>query len=70
MQETVNNAMRHSKCHNIFIKISSNKNWQITIIDDGKGIENTQQKGYQGNGLKNIKMRAAEAGWNAEWFRL
>ena len=69
MQEAVNNALRHSNCKNLFIGILSNNNWQITIKDDGNGMSFVNNKGLQGNGLKNIKLRAAEAGWNVDWIK-
>ena len=63
MQETVNNALRHSKCQNIFIRISSNESWEIRINDDGKGLPHADEKLITGNGLKNIQLRCTEAGW-------
>jgi signal transduction histidine kinase len=63
MQETVNNALRHSKCQNIFIRISSNESWEIRINDDGEGIPYPGERLITGNGLKNIQLRCTEAGW-------
>ncbi|MEP6948669.1 MAG: ATP-binding protein [Ginsengibacter sp.] len=63
MQETVNNALRHSKCHNIFIRISSNESWEIRINDDGGGLPHPDGKLIGGNGLRNIQLRCTEAGW-------
>jgi signal transduction histidine kinase/ligand-binding sensor domain-containing protein len=67
MQEAVNNALRHSKCQNIFIRISSSESWEICINDDGKGIPDLDEKLITGNGLRNIKLRCAEAGWIVTW---
>ncbi len=68
MQEAVNNALRHSGCKNVFMQILSNDAWQIIIKDDGSGVHNIDEKTAQGNGLKNMKLRAAEAGWKIEWI--
>jgi signal transduction histidine kinase len=67
MQEAVNNALRHSKCQNILIQISSSESWKICIKDDGEGIPDIDKKLITGNGLRNIKLRCAEAGWIVAW---
>jgi len=66
MQEAINNALKHSKCHNIVIKVSDNNQWQISVNDDGTGFDaNTiNSTGY---GLYNMKSRAAEFNWNLNW---
>ncbi|MGI8950286.1 MAG: ligand-binding sensor domain-containing protein [Chitinophagaceae bacterium] len=68
MQEAVNNALRHSNCKNILVKIISADDWKIIIKDDGKGINNLSEKTFLGNGLSNIKMRSKEAGWKINWI--
>ena len=67
MQEAVNNAVRHSDCHNIIILIESNPDWAVSIIDDGTGITETT-KSNSGNGLRNMRQRAGEAGWDIQWL--
>ncbi len=66
MQEATNNAVRHSDCRVMNVYIKSNSSWLVCIEDDGTGIRYTDQKG-SGNGLRNMKLRAAEAGWNIQW---
>ena len=66
MQEAVNNAVRHSSCRNITVSIESTANWKVSIIDDGSGMD-VLTKSSAGNGLKNIRQRAKEAGWVVEW---
>ena len=66
MQEAVNNAARHSNCNHINISIESNSICLVSITDDGDGIKNETKKS-SGNGLKNIKLRASEAGWDIKW---
>ncbi|MEO7209324.1 MAG: ATP-binding protein, partial [Chitinophagaceae bacterium] len=67
MQEAVNNALRHSKCTEIFIKIVSENHWKIIIRDDGTGMKDILATTSGGNGLQNIQMRSAEAGWQVSW---
>jgi signal transduction histidine kinase len=66
MQEAVNNAARHSNCKQITISINSNSICLVSITDDGKGIKMDAEK-TPGNGLKNMKERASEAGWEIKW---
>ncbi|MEP6676992.1 MAG: histidine kinase [Ferruginibacter sp.] len=66
MQEAVNNAVRHSNCHNIIVSIESNITWSVTIKDDGSGIATTTNTD-SGNGLRNMRQRAQEAGWELQW---
>ncbi|MFI5138009.1 MAG: sensor histidine kinase, partial [Sphingobacteriales bacterium] len=66
LQESLNNALRHSKCHQVNINIFSNgKLMQVTIRDDGIGMDNAN---FNGNGINNLKRRAKESGWNVEWI--
>jgi len=67
VQEAITNALRHSESTHILVRILSTQDWQISITDNGRGIEGDELKA--GNGLTNMKTRAAEAGWNIEWVR-
>lgn len=60
MQEAVHNALKHSNAKNIKITISSSERLNVSIIDDGTGID--EHTSNHGNGMMNMKMRAAEAG--------
>lgn len=58
-KETINNAVKHAACNNIFITLKKqNKKLVLTIADDGKGFDTNNE--VNRNGLKNIKQRAAE----------
>lgn len=60
-KETVNNAIKHSRAKNIFIRIFLLKDrLHIEIKDDGVGF--SMQKKYSGNGFHNIRQRTAEIG--------
>ena len=67
MQEAVNNALRHSRCTEIFINIISDEHWKIIIRDDGIGMKDIHATINGGNGLQNIQLRSKEAGWQVSW---
>ncbi|MBX3256694.1 MAG: hypothetical protein KF862_21335 [Chitinophagaceae bacterium] len=68
-QESVNNALRHSKAKEITVTIESTANtWKVLITDDGTGIKQESFSQAGGNGLGNMRERAAEAGWSIEWL--
>ena len=57
-KEAVNNVIKHSDASNIFISFQTLKNGlDLQIKDDGKGFNGHAEKA--GNGLKNMKRRAA-----------
>ena len=63
VQEAVTNAIKHSGAKNITI-ISNNKQplWELVVTDDGKGFDHeAASESAQGNGLNNMKQRAADA---------
>jgi len=66
MQEAVNNAARHSNCSHINFSVESHLVCLVSITDDGDGIKN-ETKINAGYGLKNMKLRASEAGWDIKW---
>ena len=66
LQEALNNALRHSQCKNVNIHFQSDKSsLMIEVADDGIGLT---VKNQNGNGLKNLKTRANESGWEAKWI--
>jgi signal transduction histidine kinase len=67
MQESVNNALRHSECSNVIVQINSGDAWNVIIKDDGKGFTGLNEKPVKGNGLKNIQSRGEETGWKIHW---
>lgn len=60
VQEAIHNALKHSRAKNIVISINSTNAPQITVSDDGIGIEDPENH-TKGNGLLNMKARAQEA---------
>jgi two-component system NarL family sensor kinase len=64
LKECVNNALRHSGCTDLKIRIYSDRSWTIMIEDNGKWIAGNENGG---SGIENIKMRAAECNWNVIW---
>ena len=68
LQEAINNALKHSKGKNIKVKITADKNWNVSVADDGTGIDlSNESAGGGGNGLNNMKERCKEAGWEISW---
>lgn len=65
LQETINNAVKHSEAKKITAKsIISNSGWQVHIEDDGKGfeLEKVKQKA-ESYGITNIQERAKTGGF-------
>lgn len=59
IQEGISNALEHSGGNEIRIMIESNAtDWYISVRDNGTG---TGEK--EGNGIRQMKRKAAEAGW-------
>jgi len=68
LQEAINNALKHSKGKNIKVKITGDNNWNVSVADDGTGIDlSNESVGGGGNGLNNMKERCKEAGWDISW---
>jgi len=68
-KESVINALKHSGCKEIIVLVEGNETWKIIVNDDGKGIDlnNLKTSGEGGNGIFNMRMRAAESGWTIDW---
>jgi len=61
--ETVNNIIKHSDASKVGIRLKyERKIIYLTIEDDGKGFSTIDNRG-SGNGLKNMKARAASHDW-------
>jgi two-component system, NarL family, sensor kinase len=59
-QELINNAVKHSEATDIFIQVIQEENrLHLTVQDNGKGFEQSQNSGKNGIGLANIKSRVA-----------
>ncbi len=64
VQESLNNAIKHSKAKHIFVQIDYNKAFcKIAVIDDGKGFDALLLESTKtGVGLHNMKSRATLIG--------
>jgi PAS domain S-box-containing protein len=68
-QEAVNNALKHSGASNVSIQLAeSNGRIELTVQDDGKGIEPRSGKST-GMGLHTMDYRARSMGGNLRVFR-
>jgi signal transduction histidine kinase len=67
IQEACTNALKHSACSVIHITFESDTILKITICDNGSGFAGDNYAS-NGNGIKNMKARAAASGlfWYAE----
>ena len=65
IKESINNSIKYAECTviELLIKNSGGK-LSISISDDGKGFDKSETT--SGYGLRNIKHRAGEIGYNAE----
>ena len=59
VQESISNALRHSRADKIELTtISGEKNLSIQVIDNGVGFKLDQDRSFRGNGLSNMTERA------------
>lgn len=64
VKEAVTNAIKHAKAGTITVNSSFDKDWIITVADDGKGFDlHSEQLNIEGNGIQNMKDRAAAGGF-------
>jgi ligand-binding sensor domain-containing protein len=64
-KEGINNSIKYSGCRNIILSVESdNRNYEITLKDDGSGFDTNNK--YPGNGLNNMKKRSRESGMRLE----
>lgn len=64
MKECLNNALKHSGCTEIKIRIISNENLHLSVEDNGAGFQHDTQNG---NGMENMKQRAEESNLQISW---
>ena len=68
VQEAVINALKHSGGKRVTVSIEGSETWKITVEDDGNGMNTGKKTSGGGNGLINMKNRAAEGGWSIDWL--
>ena len=57
MQETINNAVLHSRCRTIYVTLRTDTDAMVaTVRDDGRGMPSGRKR--TGGGLDNMKTRA------------
>jgi two-component system, NarL family, sensor kinase len=70
IQEALHNALQHSHCSKISMNINSNEDLaEISIEDNGDGFDPMSVL-HAGNGLLNMKNRAAEAGFDLAFIKI
>lgn len=64
-KEVLNNIIRHANAKNVKIEIDCRKGTiQLLIEDDGDGFNSLDREFREGNGLRNLRMRAQAIGGN------
>jgi signal transduction histidine kinase len=64
-KEVLNNIVRHAGANTVEIEIDYKRNrLQLRIADNGKGFNNLDHEFREGNGLRNLRMRAQSIGGN------
>jgi signal transduction histidine kinase len=58
-QEIINNALKHSKASNIYVRLSGIDGFTMEVEDDGRGFDTAQVAGKHTIGITNIMTRAA-----------
>ncbi len=62
-KEVLNNIVRHAEAHKVSIEVETNRGkLDLTIKDDGKGFDSLHRNFREGNGLRNLRMRAQAIG--------
>jgi signal transduction histidine kinase len=70
VQEALHNALQHSLCNKVSININSNDEVaEIKVEDNGNGFD-PESVHNAGNGLRNMKSRAAEAGFDLAFRKI
>ncbi len=65
-REAVNNSIKYATCRNISITISAHPKLSLDISDDGIGFDTKLMSVTEGNGLKNMRYRAAYINYSVD----
>jgi len=64
-KEILNNIVKHAHAKTVMIEVESKRDrFFLEISDDGVGFNNLDQEFREGNGLRNLRMRAQAIGGN------
>lgn len=67
VKECLHNIVKHAGASRVYFAVELNKQIQIIIHDNGKGIDWNNRR-PSGNGLQNIEKRMKEMGGKADFF--
>ncbi len=65
LKECLTNALKHSGCTEIKIRIASKENLHFSVVDNGSGF---QFDTIKGNGIENMQHRAEVSNLQIEWL--
>lgn len=60
-KEAIHNAVKHAATERIVIRLDSEREGRLQVVDHGRGFE--PQPGHNGHGLRIMRQRAAAMGW-------
>jgi signal transduction histidine kinase len=66
VKELLHNIVKHAHARNVYLAAAYDKEWVVTIRDDGKGMPDSGSI-KQGNGLKNLRKRMEAVGGQMEF---
>ncbi|MFT3682670.1 MAG: histidine kinase [Ferruginibacter sp.] len=68
MQEAISNALKHSNCTVIKVKMYSDETkWEAIVEDNGTGIKTMVSVKGGGNGIPNMQLRSKDANFSLRW---
>lgn len=64
IKEALHNIVKHAEANLVLLNLKFNKELEIEIVDDGKGISESNSSG---NGMKNMKKRVTDLNGQIKW---
>jgi signal transduction histidine kinase len=68
-QEALSNVCRHSGAHKVAMSatVSPTNDFELSIVDDGRGFDESEGKRRSGRGVNNIRARASMIDASVDW---
>src|SRR6185295_1171395 len=69
LQEAISNICRHAEANRITLSLEmKERDFLVTLQDDGSGFDWTKKRGETGRGLNNIRSRASLIEAEVQWL--
>lgn len=62
LQEALSNVRKHAEAAEVWLEVAKGRCWRFTVRDNGRGFDDTQDRGESHVGLKIMRERAARIG--------